>query len=1083
MMVSFAVSLAAVALLDTGLPTARPVLSLDGEWQFRLDPQDAGDRAGWADGEVDFADRIQVPGAWDAQGFGEPTDKLHHNHIGKAWYRRTLSIPEAWSGRRVFLCVGGVHRYADVYVNGQHLGEHIGYLSPFEFEIGSPVTPGSEATIALRVDSRQRWEVDALTGCVDIIDAMFTEWGGIWGHVWLEARGPAWARDLHVRTTVQPTRVDCDMQLAGTPGGADACRLQIVDAAGQVAATQQTGLEADQQSVHFQVDMPDARLWSPDEPILYTARVVLLKDGKPVDETDTRFGIRQITTEGWHFLLNSKRFFLRGYGDDAVYPETMAPPCDKGFYVKRLKLIKSYGFNYVRHHSHMLPPEYYDAADEVGMCVSAEFPIAYEQYYAKAKGPALDLYRSEWAAAIRRLRNHPSIFDWSMSNEMWGGFPLAAELYAIAKELDSLRLVIDSDGLPPAGFLRGTTDRPTLDFYAVQLNPHALPLDQPDKHVVPGEPLKPVICHETGNYTTFPRLSVAEAFTHNFKPFWLTPIGPKLERLGLLGEADRWASQSQKLYLLAHKMNLEDLRKNPRISGYQWWLFQEYWTGTNGLVDHYFQPKGITPEQVRPFNNDVVVLQDGLAANLRGGRPVRIRLLLSNYAAEPLRDAVLSWTVQVDGAPAATGSLPASEVGQGELASIGEVVIQVPDVDAPRSMKLHVELSAKSLRRSNTWSARVYPAQIDPPRTVIPIFASPQWAEDLKSFGAGPIPREEPLTADAVYVVGEPDLRTLDAAARGACLVCLNPDLVLRATANRFKPAWWLGGQHDSNLGTVVYDHPLTRSVAPDGWCDAGWYSLIEDSRAYILDDYPAAPQVLVRAIDLHTLCRSKALLYQARLGAGCVMVCGLNWRFGDGQDRPERDWLLTALLAHAAGRPAASAEMPVAWLRQQIESAGLPTGPVLDGFARLVVAAEQEAAYMNHRGGTGPLYICRQTQPGNAVEWETAPAGPLASADPVCFEFAGGLGYASQPTTAGFVLAVNRRELIRFDLARERHTWHSEDGRCRLLFLPRKGNAEDTMGIFYLELSPDLVAPGRPCLISVLSKGSDSRRWFGLTP
>lgn len=212
------------------------------------------------------------------------------------------------------------------------------------------------------------------------------------------------------------------------------------------------------------------------------------------------------------------------------------------------------------------------------------------------------------------------------------------------------------------------------------------------------------------------------------------------------------------------------------------------------------------------------------------------------------------------------------------------------------------------------------------------MFAAAELTGHLSGYGARPIASAGELDTRAVYVVTQPDLRTLDAAARGACLVCLSPDLVLPYAANRFKPAWWLGNPSDCNLGTVVYDHPLTRDLAPDGWCDAGWYGLIEGSRAYILDDYPIAPQVLIRAIDLHTLCRSKALLYQAKLGQGSIIVCGLNWHFVDKQDRPESEWLLGRLLAHAAAGQTPSVEMPVTWWQRKIEAVPLPNGPTTTG-------------------------------------------------------------------------------------------------------------------------------------------------------
>lgn len=93
----------------------------------------------------------------------------------------------------------------------------------------------------------------------------------------------------------------------------------------------------------------------------------------------------------------------------------------------------------------------------------------------RAQKAALDLYRTEWTAAIKRFRNHPSILAWCMGNEMWDGVPIGPELYRIAKTLDPTRPVIDSNGLSGRGWLSGSRDRDTLDFYVVTFGPHHIP--------------------------------------------------------------------------------------------------------------------------------------------------------------------------------------------------------------------------------------------------------------------------------------------------------------------------------------------------------------------------------------------------------------------------------------------------------------------------------------------------------------------------------------------------------------------------------------------------------------------------------
>ncbi|NQT51434.1 hypothetical protein HQ576_05255, partial [bacterium] len=720
----------------------------------------------------------------------------------------------------LFLTVGSVHRYAKVWVNSQYLGEHIGYLSSFEFEITKLAPPGQPATVALCVDSRQRWDVDCLTGAYDIIDEMFIPWGGITGHVGIEGRGEAWFQDVFIQPRLAPQPARLTARLVGTPPPGATVRINVRGSSdGGLSVTRP--LEAvSTKGGRIELDLPGKThpnaYWSPERPTLLTARLSLLRGDEVLDTVTTRFGQRVIEIRGPHLYLNGKRLFLRGYGDDCVFPETVAPPADKAVYLKRFRLAKDYGFNYVRHHSHFMPPEYYEAADEIGMFVSPELPIAYLQYYNRAKGPALELFKTEWAAAIRRFRNHPSIFDWCMGNEMWNGVPIASDLYRIAKELDPTRPIIDSDGLVGGGWLDGKRDRPTLDFLMYMFDLSHLPLGRPDRHRF-AKPTKPVLSHEMGNYITFPRLDAIERFQHNFKPFWLTPVKAKLEKLGLLAEADTWARNSERLYLLCHKLNIEDLRKNPFASGYHWWLLQDYWTGSNGIVDHYFRPKPeITPALVRRFNAPVVLLLDGLDVTYRGGSDAVVaRLLVSNFADRALRDATLTWQARLGDRVVAQQTLEHVAVGQGELGHVGDVRLELPATSSPMPLIIEATLASGKGPASvrNDWTAWVYPASA-PPKLTVPLYAGPELVHALAPAGAKAMPAG-PLPAQAVYVMGQPTLAALDAAAAGACLILLSPHSVFPTAPNRFKTAWWLGNARDNNVGTVVYPNPITDAIAP----------------------------------------------------------------------------------------------------------------------------------------------------------------------------------------------------------------------------------------------------------------------------
>ena len=592
----------------------RKTLYLDGVWNFATDPDNRGETEKWftpsaklpsmpLPGYAPTANgKIRVPGIWDNQGYGKESEKLRHDFAGKGWYQRKIELPREWAGRRVFLVVTGVSRYAKTWINDRFLGEHIGFLSNFEYDLTQYVTPGQKATLTIEVDSKQRWAIDTMFGACSLSDYMDIEWGGIWGHVRLEARADTWLSDLFLQPNVQDSACTATAAINGQTDVPATVKLEVFDTSGQRVAEVTAKPESKSALLHKSASVttkiPDVKLWTPDSPTLYTARLSLLKGGEVLDAVESRFGMRQFRIDGPHILLNGKRIMLRGYGDDHIYVEQMAMPSDKELHLARLRTIKSYGFNHVRHHSTIMPPEYYDACDEIGMICTAEFPISYAAAlpgvgrwwqeesppHTTDPGPALETYRRDWTAAVKQNRNHPSIFCWVMGNELYDESPKPRSLFAdIARKFDPTRPFADSDGL--GGVPNQQVDRDTLDIWSVQFAEWSSIFDNPGK-LQTSRPKKPLLEHEAGNYVTFSRPDLPDQFQHNVKPFWLIAGRSKLEKLGLLQEANGWADKSERLYALLHKYNLESLRKNPYMSGYHWWLFQDYWTTSNARSAH-----------------------------------------------------------------------------------------------------------------------------------------------------------------------------------------------------------------------------------------------------------------------------------------------------------------------------------------------------------------------------------------------------------------------------------------------------------------------------------------------------------------
>lgn len=1101
--------------------SARETISLDGEWDFATDS--------YADGSYAAqTGKIQVPGIWNNQGFGPENEKVRFNYIGVGHYRRVVSVPESWKGRSVFLVLGGISRYASVRVDGKPVGkEAIGCIGSHEWDLTDALEPGKDALLEIDVDSRQRWRIDPLLGAAQLNDYMLIVWGGIWGHARLEARPAQYLKDVFIKPDVQKSEISAEFDLVGGRQ-ADSVKVEVFEwpkaqeAKASVVCPIQESLsesaasaESKTAPVAVMVPIPGAKLWTPDSPNLYIARVTLLKDGQETDSLETRFGMREIRFDGSKILLNGKRFFLRGYGDDHIYPVEYSMSCDKEMYLRRLRIIKSFGFNHVRHHSTVLPHEYYEACDEIGVLPNAEFLIGYPAQLPgwgslwKNGNPenlppevACATMIERFDQVIREYRNHPSIFAWVFGNELnmagspWDEMPLRKQSWETAKRLDPTRPFMDLDGDWPKTARAG---RDTIDLLSVLFDEWSNPVTNLKKFEL--EDLgKPVIAHEMGNFLTFSRPDQIDLFEGTaFKPFWMVDGKAKLEELGLLNEVEAWALASERLYFFLHKSGLETLRKNPTISGYHWWLIQDYWTTSNGLVDLFFRPKSVRPEEVRMVNAPVVLLADGLERTYRSGETMELKFRVSNFSEAPING---EFTAEITlGDRKETRKFTVKDAPIGEVSAIGEVSLPVPALEKPDQVKIAVSLTANvpnegaktTQINQNVWTSWFFPAEIRPDASIAPAIYADEMVRDLfPDWNLQPIPdsgdtqNEKALPADAVYAVGWLNPEIADAVNRGARCVLLGDLENLDTIRITYKQTWWKAGDSESqnHCGTFVYSDPLTDSVTRDHWCDGAWCELLDGANKYKAEAAPAAPQTLIRALPSLVLVQNTPLVFRVRVGSGLLTVSGLN-HFSDGAKKnPLNAWLVREMLRPVSGKEAKEAlpAWPVEFL---VPKNALPEGLTL-GFRKVLNAPHcwSGKAYYTENA---PMFIARQKEIGDLVTWQTNPTA-TPNAPTTTFLFAGGLGWITQPATDGFELSVNDRPVLRFDLpeADAKSTeWKSADGSVTLRFdvVKIESHGEDFLGRFSLTVPTASLLSNGTAQITVKSLGEGSNRWFALNP
>ena len=234
-------------------------LNLNGAWQFRFDGDDAGLKENWLAGQVKFPDTVLVPFPW-----GSPLSQVK-DEAPIAWYSREVRVPQSWQGRRVFLVIGACDWETQAWLDGQPLGAHRGGYTPFEFELTQYVKPGQEHRIVLRVDDRPRsFKLEGKQG--------YGNARGIWQTVYLEARPESFLTAVHFAPDIDHGKVAVTGRLR-SPAPANTALTLRFKTGGLPDATRPVTEGARQ--VRFDVAIPNARLWSLDDPFLYEVEAVL----------------------------------------------------------------------------------------------------------------------------------------------------------------------------------------------------------------------------------------------------------------------------------------------------------------------------------------------------------------------------------------------------------------------------------------------------------------------------------------------------------------------------------------------------------------------------------------------------------------------------------------------------------------------------------------------------------------------------------------------------------------------------------------------------------------------------------------
>ncbi|HVT98003.1 MAG TPA: glycoside hydrolase family 2 TIM barrel-domain containing protein, partial [Acidobacteriaceae bacterium] len=398
------------------------------------------------------------------------------------WYRRVFELPASDAGKRISLEFDGVYRETLVALNGFYIGRHSGGYDPFSFDVTDFVNPGAINVLLIRVDAT-------------LSDGWFYEGAGIYRHVWMVKTSPVhvkkWGTFVASEVRSGEAALSIRTEVENQSKSAHSIRVvsTVLDSSGRTVASAtsspQNVADGAEQTYEQKLTVQRPQLWSLEERNLYKLVTELRADDATVDRYETPFGIRSITIDPQKgVFLNGQPVQIKGTCNHQDHAGIGAAVPDSVQYY-RVRKLQEMGCNSLRTSHNPPTSELLDACDQLGMLV-------FDETRMMSTNPE---GLNQFANLIRRDRNRPSVFMWSMGNEervanSERGVLILSGMKALAEQLDGTRPV----SIAPTGAI-GTGGLAVCDVIGYNyMDPGALAYHQahPDKPVIGTETVSAV---------------------------------------------------------------------------------------------------------------------------------------------------------------------------------------------------------------------------------------------------------------------------------------------------------------------------------------------------------------------------------------------------------------------------------------------------------------------------------------------------------------------------------------------------------------------------------------------------------------
>ncbi|HPG39665.1 MAG TPA: glycoside hydrolase family 2 TIM barrel-domain containing protein [bacterium] len=874
---------AAFLSCTTQVEKSREIIDLQGQWQFAIDTDKAGNAQNWF--LKDLQDTIILPGTMDenAKGFlNKDTTTMHLNRVykyeGPAWYRKKVVIPAGFKDKHIQLVLER-SKPSKVWVDSTFVGSSKLLQSAQQFDVSAYLTPG-EHSITILVNNDLR-----LTpyGNVHIYsDDTQTNWNGILGNLYLEASDKTYITNLQVYPDIDAQKITVKLGIDNQLD-LDSVAINLFVEKTVNDKTRRLKTVTFKSICQPEIDLEyelgaECSLWDEyDQPLYHLTAEI--SHGAIKDSQTVPFAMRKFTVKGTQFTINGRTTFLRGKHDAAVFPLTGHPPMDVEGWQRVYKIAKSYGINHYRFHSYCPPEAAFTAADREGIYLQAELPFWGGLDADSTAAMLLD----EGLAMLKAYANHPSFVMFSHGNEIWSGHDRVEKNILALKEYDN-RPLYTMGSNNNSGYV---APRPCSDFFVAARTPYDHDstlthtrltqafVDARDGGILntqtPSTQVKytyavshtniPVIGHEIAQYQIYPDYNEINKYTGVLRAWNLEVFRHRLQKAGMLDQNMNFHKASGAWSALCYKAEMEAAIRTKGFAGFQLLDLQDFpgqGTALVGILDAFMDSKNvISPQEWRQSCNDVVLLLEFPKYCWTNDEHFIAQAVVANYSNQALNKG-LAWEIKDQkGNAVQNGALPAIAIATGELTLAGEINIDLASVK--QAAKLTISISIPGTPYSNS-----YPLWVYPPAAPV---AKPQ---DI-------------LVADKL---NDSVLHTLQTGGK-VLLFPATADVQDNSLPGLFPPDFWNYGMFKGisewakkpvspgTLGLLTDPaHPLFNAFPTDFHTNWQWFSIIKAGNCLILDHTPAEYRPVVQVIDNLERNHKLGLIFEFKVGDGKLLVC-----------------------------------------------------------------------------------------------------------------------------------------------------------------------------------------------------------------